>query len=128
MQVEEISCKVVMVASFWASYAWTLATTLLVWGVVAASNSLSIPLFCTISIIGGGLLAVAFVVPVISITGCSGAELSLLRCAQFPVLLRILEAGGVLSLKDGISGGFFLATSSCAMSLSSLSTRACKQS
>jgi hypothetical protein len=31
----------VKVASFWASCAWTLATTLLVWGVVAASNSLS---------------------------------------------------------------------------------------
>ena len=78
MQVEEFACEdwtswywsttAVKVASFWASCAWTLATTLLVWKVVAASNSLSITLFCTLSIIGGGLLAVAFGVPVISIT------------------------------------------------------------
>ncbi len=50
---------VVKVASLSVSWAWTFATTHVVWGVVELAKNLSNTLFCTFSIIGGHVIGVA---------------------------------------------------------------------
>ena len=117
----EISCKdwmswkhsttIMNAASLCTSWVWTFVTTLLVWGAVALSKKISNTLFCTLSIIGLHAAVVAgypVIIAAVSLCGCSATELSWLRCAQFPVLLRKLEAGGVWLLRAGTSGGYFL--------------------